>query len=87
MNRLLAAWRWVDRVEHAIDEELPYAPSGMARVQAYARREAAAAHVALCEAEELENSRQDGKRVRTRELVASHKEKALRRDFFLHTCL
>lgn len=72
---------WADRVEHATYEELFYAPSAMARAEAYARREAVAAHVRQCEAEEVKISRRAGKRVRTRELVASRREKALRRDY------
>lgn len=57
---------WADRVERATYEELLYAPSTMARAEAYARQEAAAANTRLSEAEEVENSHHAGKRVRTR---------------------
>ena len=79
-SRLLAAWRWADRVEKAINEELTYALSTMARAEAYARREAADAHVVECEAEEVSSLRA-GKPVRTRESVARRRERALMRDY------
>ena len=36
-RRLIAAWRWADKLQHATDEELRWAPNKMARSAARVR--------------------------------------------------
>jgi hypothetical protein len=68
-RRLIAAWRWMDKLQRATDEELMWAPTEMARSVAHARQQDADRHVECCEAEEAENSLRAGKPPRTRDLV------------------
>ena len=69
-GRLVAAWRWADKLQHATDEELRWAPNEMARSAACVRQEEADRYVKRCEAEESEYCLRIGKTPRTRELLA-----------------
>lgn len=68
-KRLIYAWKWVDRVYRATEEECRWAPSYMASMIARARRQVADRHLTICEAEEEEISRRAGQPVRTRALM------------------
>jgi hypothetical protein len=68
-RRLIAAWRWADKLQRATDEELLWAPTEMARSVARVRQQDVDRHVERCEAEEAENSLRAGKPPRTRDLV------------------
>jgi hypothetical protein len=69
-RRLIAAWRWADKLKHATDEDLWWAPNEMARSFARVHQQEADRHVKRCEAEEAENSLRAGMPPRTRELLA-----------------
>ena len=69
-GRLVAAWRWADKLQRATDEELQWAPNEMARSAACVRQQEADRDVKRCEAEESEYCLRTGKRSRTRELLA-----------------
>ena len=68
--RLVAAWRWADKLQRATDEELRWAPNEMARSFALFRQQEANRYIKRCEAEEAEYCLRDGKTPRTRELLA-----------------
>ena len=53
-GRLVAAWRWADKLQRATDEELRWAPNEMARSVARVRQQEADRYVKRCEAEEAE---------------------------------
>ena len=69
-GRLVAAWRWADKLQRATDEELRWAPNEMARSFALVRQQEADRYVKRCEAEEAEYCLRTGKTPRTRELLA-----------------
>ena len=69
-GRLVAAWRWADKLQRATDEELRWAPNEMARSFARVRQQEADRYVKRCEAEEAEYCLRTGKTPRTRELLA-----------------
>ena len=69
-GRLVAAWRWADKLQRATDEELRWAPNEMARSAARVRQQEADRYVKRCEAEESEYCLRTGKTPRTRELLA-----------------
>jgi hypothetical protein len=68
--RLIAAWRWADKLQCATDEELRWTPNKMARSSALVRQQEADRYVKRCEAEEAEYSLRAGKTPRTSELLA-----------------
>ena len=70
VGRLVAAWRWADKLQRAIDEELRWAPNEMARSFALVHQQEADRYVKRCEAEESEYYLRTGKTPRTRELLA-----------------
>ena len=70
VGRLVAAWRWADKLQRATDEELRWAPNEMARSFVRARLQEADRHVKHCEAEEAEYCLRTRKMSRTRELLA-----------------
>jgi hypothetical protein len=82
-RRLIAAWRWADKLQRATDEDLRWAPNEMARSFARVRQQEADRHVKCCEAEEAENSLRAGKPPRTRELLARgcRNTSRIRRDY------
>ena len=49
-GRLVAAWRWVDKLQRATDEELWWAPNEMARSAVRVRQQEADRYVKRCEA-------------------------------------
>jgi hypothetical protein len=69
-RRLIAAWRWADKLQRATDEDLRWAPNEMARSFACVRQQGADRYIKRCEAEEAESSLRAGKSPRTRELLA-----------------
>ena len=69
-RRLIAAWRWADKLQRATDEELRWAPNEMARSFALVRQQEADRYIKRCEAEEVEYCLRTGKTPRTRELLA-----------------
>jgi hypothetical protein len=69
-GRLIAAWRWADKLQRAIDEELRWAPNDMARSFPLVRQQEADRYVKHCEAKEAEYCLHTGKMSRTRELLA-----------------
>ena len=69
-GRLVAAWRWADKLQRATDEELRWAPNEMARSAARVRQQEADRYVKRCEAEESEYYLRTRKTPRTRELLA-----------------
>ena len=70
VGRLVAAWRWADKLQRATDEELRWAPNEMARSFALFRQQEANRYIKRCEAEEAEYCLRTGKTPRTRELLA-----------------
>ena len=68
-RRLIAAWRWADKLQRATDEELRWVPNEMARSFALVRQQEADRYVKRCEAEEAEHCLRAGKTPRTRELL------------------
>ncbi len=54
IGRLIAAWRWADKLQRATNEELRWAPNEMARLFACVHLQEADQHVKRCEAEEAE---------------------------------
>jgi hypothetical protein len=70
-RRLIAAWRWADKLQRATDEELRWAPNEMARSFALVRQQEADRYVKRCEAEEAEYCLRAGKTPHTRELLTS----------------
>ena len=81
-GRLVAAWRWADKLQRATDEELRWAPNEMARSAARVRQQEADRYVKRCEAEEAEYCLHAGKIVRTREMLARGcRNTAPRRDY------
>ena len=69
-GRLIVAWRWADKLQHATDEELRWAPNEMARSFTHVRQQEADRYVKRCEAEEAEYCLCTGKTPRTREVLA-----------------
>ena len=69
-SRLVAAWSWADKLQHATDEELRWAPNEMARSAARVRQQEADRYVKRCEAEESEYCLRTGKMPCTRELLS-----------------
>ena len=69
VGRLVAAWRWADKLQRATDKELRWAPNEMARSAACVRQQEADRYVKRCEAEEAECCLRAGKTPRTRELL------------------
>ena len=69
-GRLVALWRWADKLECATDEELRWAPNEMARSFARVRLQETDRHVKHSEAEEAEYCLRSGKMPRTREMLA-----------------
>ena len=69
-RRLIAAWRWADKLQRATDEELRWALNKMARSFALVHQQEADRYVKRCEAEEVEYYLRTGKTPRTRELLA-----------------
>ena len=69
-GRLVAAWRWADKLQRATSEELRWAPNEMARLAARICQQEADRYVKRCEAEESEYCLRTGKTPRTRELLA-----------------
>ena len=69
-RRLIAAWMWADKLQHATDEELRWAPNEMARSFARVCQQEADRYVKRCEAEVAEYCLRTGKTPRTRELLA-----------------
>ena len=69
-GRLVAAWRWADKLQGATDEELRWAPNEMARSAARVRQQEADRYVKRCETEESEYCLRTRKTLRTRELLA-----------------
>ena len=53
-RRLVAAWRWADKLQRATNEELCWAPNEMARSFVLVRQQEADWYVKSCEAEEPE---------------------------------
>ena len=51
-RRLIAVWRWANKLQRATDEELQWAPKEMARSFALVRLQEADRYVKHCEAEE-----------------------------------
>ena len=51
---LVAAWSWDNKLQHATEEELRWAPNKMARSSALVRRQEADRYVKRCEAKEAE---------------------------------
>ena len=70
VRRLIAAWRWVDKLQCATKEELRLAPKEMARSFAHICQQEADRYVKRCEAEEAEYCLRTGKTLRTREVMA-----------------
>ena len=69
-GRLVAAWRWADKLQRATDEELQWAHNEMATSFALVRLQEADRYIKRCEAEESEYCLHTGKTPRTRELLA-----------------
>ena len=69
-GRLIAAWRWADKLQRATDEELRWAPNEMARSSTRVHQQEADRYVKRCEAEEAEYCLRTWKTPRTRELLA-----------------
>ena len=69
-GRLVATWRWDDKLQRATDEELRWAPNEMARSFACIRQQEADRYVKRYEVEEAEYCLRTGKTSRTRELLA-----------------
>ena len=81
-GRLINAWRWVDKLQRATDEELRWAPNEMERSLALVRQQLADRYVKRCEAEEVEYCLRTGKTPRTRELlVRGCRNTGPRRDY------
>ena len=70
VGRLVAAWRWANKLQRATDEELRWVPNEMARSVAHVRQQEADRYVKRCEAKEAEYCLHTGKMSRTRELLA-----------------
>ena len=70
VGRVVAAWRWADKLQRATDEELRWAPNKIARLLARVRQQEADRYVKRCEAEEAEYCLCNGKTPHTRELLA-----------------
>ena len=49
-GRLIAAWRWADKLQHATDEELRWAPNEMARSFALILQQEEDRYIKCCEA-------------------------------------
>ena len=78
-GRLVAAWRWADKLQRATDEELWWAPNEMARSLALVRQQEADRYIKRCEAEYCHCT---GKTPRTRELLArGYRNTGPRRDY------
>ena len=69
-GRLVAAWRWADKLQCATDEELRWPPNEMARSFALVCVQEEDRHVRRCETEEAEYCLRTGKTLHTRELLA-----------------
>ena len=69
-RRLIAAWRWANKLQCATGEELQWAPNEMARLFALVRQQEADRYVKRCEVEESEYCLRTGKTLHTRELLA-----------------
>ena len=69
-RRLIAAWRWADKLQRATDKELRWAPNEMARSFAHIRQQKVDRYVKRCEAEEAEYGLRTRKTPRTREQLA-----------------
>ena len=81
-GRLIAAWRWADKLQRATGEELRWAPNEMARSVARIRQQEADRYVKRCEVEEAEYCLRIGKTPHTRELlVRGYQKTAPRRDY------
>jgi len=79
---LIATWRWADKLQCAIDEELRWAPNKMARSFALVRLQEVDRYVKRCESEEAEYCIHIGKTPRTRELLArGYRNTSPRRDY------
>ena len=51
VGRLVAAWRWADKLQHATDEDLRWVPNKMERSAARVRQQEADRYVKRCEVE------------------------------------
>ena len=69
-GRLVAVWRWADKLQRATDEELRWAPNKMARLAARVRQQEADRYIKHCEADVSEYCLRTGKTPCTRELLA-----------------
>ena len=69
-RRLIAAWRWADKLHCAADKELWSASNEMASSAPRVRQQEADRYVKRCEAEEAEYCLRTGKTPHTRELLA-----------------
>ena len=65
VGRLVAVWRWADKLQRATAEELRWAPNEMARSAARVHQQEADRYVKRCEAEESEYCLRTGKTPRT----------------------
>ena len=69
-GRLVTAWRWADKLQHATDEELRWVPNEMGRSSTLVRQQEVDWYVKRCEAEEAEYCLRTVKTPHTRELLA-----------------
>ena len=81
-GRLVAAWRWADKLQCATDEELRWVPNEMARSVARVHQQEADRYVERGEVEESEYCLRTGKTPCTRELLArGYRNTGPRRDY------
>ena len=80
-NRLIYAWRYVDRVHASSEEEYLLASDHHTGEITFAHRQAANQDLTSCEGEEEALCRRAGKRPRTRALVARRKRSCERHGF------
>ena len=81
-GRLIAAWRWADKLQRATDEELRWVPNKMARSAAHVRQQEADRYIKRCEAEESEYCLRTRKMPCTRELLArGYRNTGPKRDY------
>jgi hypothetical protein len=81
-RRLIAGWRWADKLQRSTDEELQWTPNEMARSFALVRQQEVDRYVKCYEAEEAECCLRAGKTPRTRELPArGYRNTASRRNY------
>ena len=82
VGRLVAAWRWADKLQRATDEELRWVPNEMARLFALIRQQEAERYVKRYKAEEAEYRLHTRKTRCNRELLArGYRNTGPRRDY------